>query len=151
VGWIAPAANTAYRMTVFGDADPTPGMGEQSLIALRRQIEQFDRDPAFAQFGFPVALSFDYHRRLALSLSPLVFTLFALAMAGRIRRRWMLGIAACVAFVVYGWLVVRVTPWGLQPWDLCGPAYVAAWLPNATIATLAAVFGIVGARRQRAA
>jgi hypothetical protein len=145
VGWVAPAANTAYRMTVFGDADPTPGVGEQSLIALSRQIDQFGRDPAFAHFGFPLALSFDYHRRLALSLSPLVFTLFALAMAGRMRRRWMLGITACVAFVVYGWLVVRVTPWGMQ-W----PAYVAAWFSNAVIVALSAAFALLSVRRRLA-
>jgi lipopolysaccharide export LptBFGC system permease protein LptF len=129
-------------MTV-GDTDPTPGIGEQSLGALRRQIE-FSRDAAFAHF-VPGFLVFDYHRRLALSLSPVVFTLFALTMAGCFRRRWLLGIAACATFLVYVWLVFAVTPWGMQ-W----PVYAAAWLPNATIATLAAVFGILSARGREA-
>jgi hypothetical protein len=146
VGWVAPAANTAYRMTVFGDVDPTPGVGEQSLIALSRQINQFSRDPAFAHFGFPLALSFDYHRRVALSFSPLIFTLFALTMAGRLRRRWVLGIAASATFIVYGWLVITV-----RPWDINLPAFAAAWLPNATIATLSAAFGILSVRRRSAA
>jgi hypothetical protein len=145
VGWVAPAANTAYRMTVFGDADPTPGVGEQSLTALSRQIDQFGRDPALAHFGFPLALSFDYHRRVALSFSPLMFTLFALTMAGCFRRRWVLGIAASATFFVYGWLVITV-----RPWDINLPAFAAAWLPNATIATLAAVFGILSGRGREA-
>jgi lipopolysaccharide export LptBFGC system permease protein LptF len=93
-------------------------------------------------------MSFDYHRRVALSFSPLVFTLFALAMAGCLRRRWLLGIAASAAFLVYGWLVIVVKPWNLQPWDLRAPTYAAAWLPNVTIATLAAAFGILGALRR---
>jgi hypothetical protein len=146
LGWIAPAANIAYRMTVLGDADPTPAMGEQSLGDLLRQIEQFDREPAFAHFGFPAALSFDYHRRVALSFSPLVFTLFALTMAGCFRRRWVLGIAACATFLVYIWLVIVV-----RPWDINLPAFAAAWVPNATIATLSAAFGILYVRGRRAA
>jgi hypothetical protein len=140
LGWVAPAARIAYRMSV-GDTNPTPDLGEQSLGVLRGQIEQVKGDPSLAQFGLSVALSFDYHRRLALSCSPLVFTLFALAMVGGFRRRWALGIASCVAFVGYGWLVIRVTPWGMQ-W----PVYAAAWLPNAVIATLSAVLGILSVR-----
>jgi lipopolysaccharide export system permease LptF/LptG-like protein len=144
LGWVAPAAKIAYRMTL-GDTNPTPDLGEQSLGVLRRQIQQFDRDPAFAHFGLPAALSFDYHRRVALSFSPLVFTLFALTMAWCFRRRWVLGIAACATFFVYGWLVITV-----RPWDINWPAFAAAWLPNATIAMLAAAFGILSARRRRA-
>jgi hypothetical protein len=146
LGWIAPAANIAYRMTVLGDTDSTPAMGEQSLGDLRRQIAQFDRDPAFAHFGFPAALSFDFHRRVALSFSPLVFTLFALTMAGCVRRRWVLGIAACATFFVYTWLVIVV-----RPWDIDLPAFAAAWVPNATIATLSAAFGILYLRGRQAA
>jgi Lipopolysaccharide export system permease LptF/LptG len=146
VGWVAPAANTAYRMTVLGDTGSTPAMGEQSLGVLRRQIEQFDRDQAFAHFGLPAALSFDYHRRVALSFSPLVFTLFALTLAWCFRRRWVLGIAACATFFVYTQLVITV-----RPWDINWPAFAAAWLPNATIATLSAAFGILNVRRRRAA
>jgi hypothetical protein len=150
VGWVAPAANIAYRMTVFGDADPTPGMGEQSLIALRRKIEQVRRESEDAPSGFLAGLSFEYDRRVALSFSPLVFTLFAIAMAGCLRRRWLLGIAACAAFLVYGWLIIVVKPWNLQPWDLRAPPYAAAWLPNAVIGLLAAVFGLLSVRRWRA-
>jgi lipopolysaccharide export LptBFGC system permease protein LptF len=145
LGWVAPAAKIAYRMTL-GDTNPTPDLGEQSLGVLRRQIEQFDRDPAFAHFGLPAALSFDYHRRVALSFSPLTFTLFALTMAGCFRRRWVLGIAACATFFVYGWLVFTV-----RPWDINWPTFAAAWLPNATIATLSVAFGTLNVRRRRAA
>jgi hypothetical protein len=38
------------------------------------------------------------------------------------------------------WLLMNVVPWNLR-----APTYVAAWLPNATIVTLAAVFGILSA------
>jgi lipopolysaccharide export system permease LptF/LptG-like protein len=149
VGWVAPAAHIAYRMMI-GGTDPTPDIGEASLGALRRKIEQVERDSQDAPLGFLAALSFDYHRRVALSFSPLVFTLFALTMVGSLRRRWLLGIAGCVAFLVYGWLVIVVRPWDLQPWNLRAPTYAAAWLPNATIATLAAVVAIVGALRRAA-
>ncbi len=144
LGWVAPSASLAYRITVFGNTDPMPGIGEQSLGELRRHIEQFTLDPALAHFGLLAALSFDYHRRVALSVSPLVFTLFALVLAGCFRRRWVPGIVACLAIVVYGWLIGMVTPWRMQ-W----PVYAAAWLPNATIATLAAPFGILNASRRR--
>jgi lipopolysaccharide export system permease LptF/LptG-like protein len=137
VGWVAPAAHIAYRMTV-GDTDPTPEIGEASLGALRRKIEQVNRDSAFRPNGFWGALSFDYHRRVALSFSPVLFTLFALAMAGCFRRRWVLGILGCATFLVYTWLVIVV-----RPWDLNVQPYVAAWLPNAAIATLTAVPGIL--------
>jgi hypothetical protein len=150
VGWVAPAAHVAYRMTV-GGSDPTRlDIGEASLGALRRKIDQVRRESADAPLGFLAALTFDYHQRVALSFSPLVFTLFALIMAGCFRRRWPLGIAACAAFLVYGWLVIVVRPWALQPWDLRSPAYAAAWLPNAAIATLASVLGILGALRRAA-
>src|SRR5262249_19937766 len=149
VGWVAPAAHIAYRMTI-GGTDPTPEIGETSLGALRQRIEQVRRDSQGAPLGFLAALSFDYHRRVALSFSPLVFTLFALTMAGSLRRRWLLGIAACLAFLVYGWLVIVVRPWDLQPWNLRSPPYAAAWLPNAAIAMLTAVLGILGALRRAA-
>ena len=151
VGWVAPAANIAYRMTI-GVSDPAPSFpepGEQSLGGLRRHIRQFDRDPALAAFGFPAAMSFDFHRRIAMSFSPLVFTVFALTLAGNVRRRWVLGIAACATFVGYVWLVIVATPWRLQPWDTWSP-YAAAWLPNAAIATLATVFGMLDAARRAA-
>jgi hypothetical protein len=144
VGWVAPAAHIAYRMTL-GDTNPAPDLGEQSLVGLSRLIEPFSRDPAYAHFGLPVALRFDYHRRVALSLSPLMFTLFALTMAGCFRRRWVLGIGACATFVVYGWLVINV-----RPWDFNWPVFAAAWLPNATVATLTAAFGILRTRRRGA-
>jgi hypothetical protein len=149
VGWVAPAAHIAYRLTV-GDTDPTPDIGEASLGALRRQIEQVKDDSAFAHFGFLAALSFDYHRRVALSFSPLVFTLFALTMAGCFRRRWVLGIAASATFFAYGWLVIVMRPWGILSWDGHWQAHFVAWLPNAMIATLAAAFGILNVRRRRA-
>jgi len=145
VGWVAPAANTAYRVTMFGAGDPMPGWAEQSVGELARDIEVLDRYPAFARTGVYEAVSFEYHRRVALSVSPLVFALFALTMAGCFRRRWVLGIAACATVFVYGWLVVRVTPWGMQ-W----PAYVAAWFSNAVIVALSAAFALLSVRRRLA-
>jgi Lipopolysaccharide export system permease LptF/LptG len=145
LGWVAPASNIAYRVTL-GDTNPTPGPGEQSLGELRRQMEQFSGDARFAHFGFPLALSFDFHRRVALSFSPLVFTLFALTMAGCLRRRWVLGIAACVAFVGYGWLFMVVRPWGIN-W----PVFATAWLPNAAIlCASAALLGLLKSRKLKA-
>jgi hypothetical protein len=150
VGWVAPAAHLAYRMTV-GDTDLTRlDVGEASFGALRRKIEQVGRDSENDQFGFLVALSYDYHRRVALSFSPLVFTLFALTMAGCFRRRWVPGILACATFVLYGWLVLTVRPWSLQPWwwslqpwDAHWPPYVAAWCANVTVLVASAAVACV--------
>ncbi len=147
VGWVAPAAHVGY-LTRIGYSDPKPEIGEASLGALHRKIEQVNRDSGGAPYGFSIALSFAYHRRVALSFAPLVFTLFALAVTGCLRRRWLLGIVAVAAFLAYGWLVLNVMPWNLHPWNLHGPAYAAAWLPNVTIATLAAVLEIFGARQR---
>jgi hypothetical protein len=142
VGWVAPAAHIAYRMTV-GYTDPSLDAGEASLGVLRRKIEQVGRDSENDQFGFLVALSFDYHRRVALSFSPLVFTLFALTMAGCFRRRWVPGILACATFVLYGWLVITVRPWSLQPWDAHWPPYVAAWSANVAVLVASAAVACV--------
>jgi hypothetical protein len=143
VGWVAPAAHIAYRSRVGYSDVSTLDVGEVSLGVLHRKIEQVRRESEDAPLGFLAALSFDYHRRVALSFSPLVFTVFALAMAGCLRRRWVLGAAACAAFLAYGWLIMNVVPWSLQPWNLRAPAYVAAWLPNATIAVLTVLLGII--------
>src|SRR5262249_54782516 len=129
VAWVAPAAHIAYRSRVGYSDLTTLDVGEASLGVLRRKIEQVRRESQDAPLGFLAALSFDYHRRVAVSFSPLVFTVFALAMAAGLRRRWVVGIAACAAFLGYGWLLMNVVPWSLQPWNLRAPAYAAAWLP----------------------
>jgi len=146
VGWVRPASLVRYRMLVFGETDPTPGIGEQSIAALARQIEAF-RDPAFAHFGYLGALSFDFHTRVAISFSPLVFTLLALSMMrGGFRRRWVLAIAVCVLF--FGWSALRgyIRTWGRVQL----PAYVAAWTPEAAILATAALTALVSPHRRRA-
>lgn len=130
LGWVAPAAGVAYRVTVFGDPDPTPGIGEQSIGALGRRIDEFKRDPAFAHFGFPAAMKFDYHCRVAMSCAPLVLSSCALVVIGRgIRRRWLFRITAVLALVAYGWLLVTIKPWG----RIEIPAVLAAWSPNLAV------------------
>jgi len=146
VGWVRPASLIRYRILVFGETDPTPRMGEQSIAALARHIETFT-DPAFAHFGYLGALSFDYHTRVAISFSPLVFTLLALSMMfGGFRRRWILGAAVCVLFV--GWSTLRgyITPWGRVQL----PAYVAAWAPEGAILATAALITLISTHQRRA-
>jgi hypothetical protein len=87
LAWVTPAANQAFRVLVSGQTEFVPGIPELSIGELSREIDRF-RDPSFAQFGYLLALAFNLHTRVALSLSPLVFAFFALSISsgGFLRR-----------------------------------------------------------------
>jgi lipopolysaccharide export LptBFGC system permease protein LptF len=144
LGWATPASNQRFRQVVSGGA-VEPGIGELPLGQLVSEIERFNHDPAFAHFGYLLALLFAFHSRMALSLSPLIFVFFAFSMLPlRAARRWIPVVAACVAFFSYYMFFMGAR--GLV-FDWRAPAYVAAWLPNAV--TLLIALGAQATARRR--
>jgi lipopolysaccharide export LptBFGC system permease protein LptF len=144
LAWIVPAANQEFRMAVTGRADLVKGVPELTLGELSREIEIVQRNHqsglAYSYSTTPEnhvrELAFNYHLRLALACSPLVFVLFALSIAaGSTLRRWMLAVAACGAVFSYHQLL-----YAGRALVLSGriPAYVSAWLPNAVFALIVA-------------
>ena len=145
LAWVTPAANQAFRILVSGQTELVPGIPELSIGELSREIDRF-RDPSFAQFGYLLALAFNLHIRVALSLSPLVFGFFALSISsGGFFRRWVLGLAACAAFLGYYMLLYGVRS---LVWNRTLPPYAAAWIPN-LITLLVASAPLVFSRRRR--
>ncbi len=146
LGWVTPAANQAFRSLESGRL-VEPGIGELSLGQLVGEIERVNRDPAFQPFGSLLALSFAFHNRIALSLSPLVFVLFAFSMLSvSAMRRWMLVAAACVAFFSYYMFLFGTRA---VVFERAAPAYAGAWLPNVVLCLVAATLTIVTRRRSR--
>ena len=142
LGWVTPAANQAFRVLVSGGS-VEPGIGELPLGQLVGEIQKFNHEPAFAQLGYLLALSFDLHSRIALSFSPLVFVLFAFSILSvTAARRWMLVVAACVAFFSYYMFLLGARS---LVFDRTAQAYVAAWFPNVAIALMA---GTIALRRR---
>lgn len=145
VGWILPGANRAYRVAMFGGAfawmpKSTP---ELTLGEISRTIDVVRReptDPSGWHFGNPPLylrdLRFDFHSRWALSFSPLVFAWLALLMMRGCRRRWLLALEACGAFLGY-----YVLLFGGRSLFLRGtvPAFVATWSPSVMFALIAVV------------
>jgi len=131
VGWVTPAGNQAFRVRITRDADTIPNMSEMSLGELARKIDEFDRDPTLVGLGYRAALAANYHWRLALACSPVIFGAFVLALGGAFRRRWIRGVIACAAILAWA-----EAPNFLRPWDVGLPPYAALWLPNLTLAII---------------
>jgi hypothetical protein len=141
LAWITPAANQAFRIVVSDGGDIRPGVAELSLGELSAEIERLSHEPPLAQFRYSLALGFQYHFRVALSFSPLIFALFALAiLSSGITRRRTLGTGACLAFLGYYMVLYGARVWVFSQ---TLPAYIAAWLPNAaTMLVTVLLFGI---------
>ena len=141
LAWVTPAANQAFRVVVSGQGDIRPGISEFSLGELSAEIEKLSHEPALAPVRYRIALGFQYHFRVALSFSPLIFALFALAiLSSGILRRRTLGMAACASFFAYYMLLYGARAWVFSHTI---PAYIAAWLPNvATMLVTALLAGI---------
>jgi lipopolysaccharide export system permease LptF/LptG-like protein len=131
VGWVTPAANKTFRERISKNADTAPNMPEMSLGELARKIDEFDRDPTLVALGYREALAANFHWRLALACSPVIFGAFVVALASAFRSRWTRWIMTCAAILSWG-----VAPNFLRPWDVGLPPYAAAWLPNLTLALL---------------
>jgi hypothetical protein len=145
LAWITPAANQAFRVVVSGQGDIRPGVSELSMGELSAEIEKLSHEPAVTELRYRLALGFQYHFRVALSFSPLIFVLFALAiLSSGILRRRTLGMVACLGFLSYYMLLYGARAWVVGQ---TLPAYVAAWLPNA--ATMLVTVLLVGITLRR--
>jgi Lipopolysaccharide export system permease LptF/LptG len=146
LGWVTPAANQAFRVLVNGGA-VAPGIAELPLGQLVREIERFNHDPEFAQFGSLLALVFAFHSRIALSVSPLLFVFFALSTlsAGNVGR-WMAVGAVCAGFFSYYMFMLAARG---QVFAGTVPAYAAAWFPNVMLLLVTTVVAIATRRRSR--
>jgi hypothetical protein len=130
VGWITPAANTAYRNVVAGNA-VFRGPNELTFIELGRRM--YNRSPDRTLEG-PLPLAFAMNARLAVAIAPVLLSVLALAGATRVRRR-------PAAAVVFATLAMFVGCYVLVPDSDVAflmqwlPAAVVAWLPNAIVMT----------------
>jgi hypothetical protein len=144
--WILPGANQAYRVSTWGP-HALRGANELTLGELRALLwglGQFESSGPLAAPHDWQTLAFAYYTRWALSCTTLVVAMFTFFMPGG---RLLRGMAASAAVLGYYQLM-----WGGRQLVISGtlPAYAAAWLPNATLLTLAIVL-LVWRFRQAAA
>jgi lipopolysaccharide export LptBFGC system permease protein LptF len=136
VGWLMPAANQAFRETLFAlingfDGRPQRGMNELTLGDLRLLARDRVVIPLIAS-----RRAFDFHARLALAFAPLVLGLFALGVSSARRRAvgfltvGVFGLAGCFAYyslMYYSRAVMYFAPFEVSEHV---PPIVAAWIPN---------------------
>jgi lipopolysaccharide export LptBFGC system permease protein LptF len=144
IGWLVPAANQAYRVTIARrlGGDIRPGIAETPLPTLREHARDQKRrgNPAAAR-----TLIISYHLRISLSAAALGFALFGFSLAAlRLSRPGTViaGAAFPLAYMTYLWELSAVP----AP-DTAGAAIVAAWLPNVMMIVLSVV--LLSARRDR--
>ena len=108
LGWIVPAANQAFRLSVAG-RPVMKGINELTLRELGQLLEPGTHEPmAVAPPSDWYRLALNYHTRWALSCAPIVLSLFAVAVTSRGRHgRLMLGFAGCGAILGYCVLMLR--------------------------------------------
>jgi hypothetical protein len=127
LAWITPAANQAFRVSVFG-GPVLKGGNELTIHELRELLGPATREAmVLAAPNDRPDLALLYHTRWALSFATLALTWFALVLKGK---RLVRGVVMCVAFVSYYMLL-----YGGRQLVLAGtvPPYAAAWLPNAAL------------------
>jgi hypothetical protein len=124
VGWIAPAANQAFRVEVAGQQIPR-GDNEMTLPEARAALIRGNGGVGMS--AWQVAAS--YYRRWAVAFAPLVLTLFALSMRNRKLSRRLLLVVPAATVLIYPFL--SLVTLGI-------PAVLVAWLPNAVFGLLAA-------------
>ena len=123
VGWITPAANTAYRNVVTGDK-ALRGPNELTFIELGERMHNGSAEIAL---DGPLPMAFALNARLAVAIAPVLLSVLALAGATAVRRR-------SAAAVVFATLAVFVGCYVLVPDS--DVAILMSWLPAAAIAWL---------------
>jgi hypothetical protein len=130
LNWVTPSANQAFRLEIFRLMNPygilvgdlPKGYTEMTLSELRAV-----RPDAGGFYRYPHAAA-AYHRRWAMSFTPLALVLFALSI--RARRRILVAVAAAAALLLSlltaGWLTRSNAP-----------PFLVAWLPNLLFASFA--------------
>jgi len=144
VAWVTPMSNQAFRALMTGAPDRAPDIQEMTLADIGRRVDELRRDPPLAHNGYTAALAFNYHVRLALGLSPIVYALFALSLFDTVRRRWLVGVIACGSFMAYDGLL-----YFLRPWNSGLPTILAAWSTNLLLLGVAGAATFINVRRSK--
>jgi hypothetical protein len=130
-GWIVPASNQAFRVTVAGP-HVARGAGELTVVELHSLM--WARDGSIFALA-PISNAWDvatnYYARFAVASSPMAFALFGVwaATLSRVSRRLLVVAIAC-AYVA---LILVVDP---QQAKAFSPFFVA-WFPTLSIAAIA--------------
>jgi hypothetical protein len=129
IGWITPAANTAFR-NVNAGAAMARGANELTFIELGRRVYQGSPETAI---DGPLPMAFWLNARLALAMAPVLLCVFALAGATALNRRSAAVIVFATLTVFTGcyllvpdYEIVMLTRWL--------PAAAVAWIPNVIVA-----------------
>jgi Lipopolysaccharide export system permease LptF/LptG len=139
--FVMPEANQAFRVAASGRADIPRGLSEMSLGDLRERIEILNLTPG----GVRVARTYEYTYQLRLALGCIALPIWLLASAmttsNRVRRRPV--IIGALAIVVYAGssFLLDTAAYALFASSASVPAFVAAWLPTATLLLIAAGLG----------
>ena len=151
-GWVTPEANQAFR-TVFVQrlgyaAPPVRSFPEMSIGEVREQFAAATRSPGLLNTRDLHYLAVSYQGRIAASVAPLVFALFALVLTrARPGRRWGTALVVCVSYI--GYLLYLTEPRLVAldgPW-LGG----AAWYPELALVAIAVVMMAVNRREAHVA
>ena len=129
LAWIAPISNQAFRSAASGIPSDKLGKGpaELTLLELRAKRAALDRS-AMRDSVQARNAAFNYQARLALSCTPIVLGLLALAFVGARRRARRVAIGAwavssCVAY----WVMLMASGRAVV---LGGTPAVIVWIPN---------------------
>jgi hypothetical protein len=133
-GWLTPAANQAFRVAYARRAGhfltPARGFPELTLAEAQERFSTALRNPGAMNTEDLHYLAVSYEGRLAASIAPVVFAVFALLIAPwRWWARWPGAVAACLAYLGY---LLFLSPSNLIALD--GPWLgAAAWYPVVAI------------------
>jgi len=142
LGWLAPASNQAYRTRVIGH-EMAKGDNELTLPELGTRIEQIR---AFDPSAPARRLSVLYHNRWALSVTPLVLVMFALALTRRCGRTTLGDVIATVLVSGgFAWLLVWTNYLAFR--GSVSPL-LGTWLPNFAFMVVTAVLTLWSLRHR---
>jgi lipopolysaccharide export LptBFGC system permease protein LptF len=130
--WIVPTTNQAYREAVVGYA-VARGNNELSFREARARIESAARAGMSASDAVRYIRTerTRYYARWAITATPLLLTLFSLAVVTRRRfGRLRAGVAGCLGIVGYAFFFTLGAYLGLNGFM---PPLLAAWLPHIAI------------------
>jgi hypothetical protein len=127
VGWIAPAANDAYRNVIARKA-ALRGANELTFIELGHRV--YEGGPRGT--GDPLPLTFWFNARLALAVAPVLLSVLALAGAAA-RRRGPSAAIVAVTLTVFAGCYLLFPAGDVAVLTRWLPAAAIAWVPNSLV------------------